>query len=372
MTVVDDARAALERLIADRQAQINDRDDVQASLDTVLSANSALRSDLARLQAEFDAYKADHPADTPPPPDPDPPPPTSSPFSLWKPCLQVGMSSPKQTVNGNPEGLFESREADVEATGGQLLAMRVFAALDGDTQHDRISYAKTRGLIPVVTYKAAQSLSDAQFQALCVKERDWMRSQGVKAAVGYHHEPRPELTAAFYVHRTKLFGQVFRDPANFCRVTAMTAWILDASPAVKADFDNYMDPSLFVADSGGQVYIDAPGIDAYEEGDMANPAGSPSTGSAASRMEAFASWATSKGIGHLPLFVGEFNGYRGVSFDWVNDYMFGPKQGWKRFWLVMLWNSTAGKGITLTHDAASGDRLGHFQAFLKNATAKYV
>lgn len=64
MSVVDDARAALERLVADRNSRIAEQDELQAALDTILSANAGLRARLDLLQQEFDAYKQEHPSTT--------------------------------------------------------------------------------------------------------------------------------------------------------------------------------------------------------------------------------------------------------------------------------------------------------------------
>lgn len=295
--------------------------------------------------------------------------PAATPFPLWKPEVQIGMSTPQGTVGGNVEGVFEQRETAVEATGGQLRAQRIFAWLNtntADLNHDRILYAKSRGFIPDISWKVTGSPSDASVRSWFERERDWLLANGItQGVVMYHHEPRPDIPAADFVRRTKIMGEVFRPYPGFVRSTAMTGWILEAPGAsVRADFDNYMPTSLFVADTNGQVYIDSPGIDAYEEGDIDAPLGTATDGSPASRMRKFAAWADSKGIGHLPLSVHEFNGYRGATFDWVYDYLF-TEGGSHRYWLAMLWNATTGKGYELT---TQYDRLGRFQRLLKKAT----
>lgn len=295
-----------------------------------------------------------------------------APFSLWRESTQVGMSTPKSDEGTtNPEFLFEDRQADVEFSGGSLRAMRIFATLHGATpslQHDRILYAKENGLIPDISYKATGT--DAQVRAWFTAERDWMLANGItEAVVIYHHEPRPDIPAADYVRRAKILGEVFRPYPGFVRSTAMTSWVLDAPNAtVRADFDNYMPVDLFAADSDGQIYVDSPGIDAYEAGTFEAPLGNRTNGSPSSRMRLFADWATARGLGHLPLAVHEFNGYRGTTFDWVHEYLF-TDGGADRYWLALLWNSTGGVAVPLTEEY---DRLGAFQRLLLESTERLV
>lgn len=292
-----------------------------------------------------------------------------SPFPLWNADVQIGMSTPKDSQGTtNPEETFEEREAAVTATGGSLRAMRIFATLGAspNLQHDRILYARERGFIPDISYKA--NGTDAQVRAWFTAERDWMLANGItEGVVIYHHEPRPDIPAADYVRRTKILGEVFRPYPGFVRSTAMTSWVLDAPNAsVRADFDNYMPASLFAADADGQIWVDSPGIDAYEAGTMEAPLGTETNGSPSSRMRLFADWATARGLGHLPLAVHEFNGYRGTTFDWIYDYLF-LDGGSDRYWLALLWNSTAGVGWELTPEY---NRLQSFQAVLREASSR--
>jgi hypothetical protein len=79
----------------------------------------------------------------------------------------------------------------------------------------------------------------------------------------------------------------------------------------------------------------------------------------ADRIPLLVNFEKKRGFSH-PLVVGEYNGYSGKSIRDAGQALLNTPQ----VWFGCMWNSTTGKGYTLT-----GDRLTAFRETLADATS---
>jgi hypothetical protein len=105
-----------------------------------------LKDAISRQEKAFEEYKAKdpggpHAATTPPTPEPEPPT-TDDPDDAQ--CL-IGMSA--------PSNLWSTRSREVEATGGQLEARRLFCSPMNQDKTDELEVCIVEGTVPVISYK---------------------------------------------------------------------------------------------------------------------------------------------------------------------------------------------------------------------------
>jgi hypothetical protein len=247
----------------------------------------------------------------------------------------IGMSS--------PVSVWDQR---VAAVGPGLAARRIFADLGGGatSQLRLVEQAHAAGMLPVVSYKVGGDVAGAvkgKYNAVAEQAAAKLASYGLPTAVTFWHEPYGDLTGAQYVAASKQLLPIFK--RGELRVgPILNGWLLDNKLST---FASYCPDSLF------EIW-DWMGIDTYESGTME----SPGARKPAERIPALAKYVASRGF-DLPLGVGEYNGYSAQTIADAGEALLGTPN----VWFGCVWNSTDGKGITLT-----GDRLSAFQETLSD------
>lgn len=251
----------------------------------------------------------------------------------------IGMSS--------AANVWDQRVAEV---GTGLTARRIFADLaDGPLdQINLIEQAHEAGFMPVVSYKVGGNASGAAsgaFNAAAEKAAARLDSYGLPTTVTYWHEPYGELTPAQYVAGNKQLLPAFKR-GKIKVGPLLNGWLLDNNvPA----FTSYCPDELF-------GLWDWFGIDTYESGTME----APGPIKPAHRIPKLASYVAARGFNH-PLGIGEYNGYSGATIAAAGAAILNEPN----VWFGCMWNSTIGKGYTLT-----GDRLDAFRATLADPRAR--
>ena len=246
----------------------------------------------------------------------------------------IGMSS--------PASVWDER---VKQVGPGLTARRIFADLGrGPTSQLRlVEEAHAAGLLPVVSYKVGGDVEGAiggAYNAVAEQAAAKLASFGRPTAVTFWHEPHGNMSPVQYIAASQQLLPIFK--RDKLRVgPLLNGWLLDRQLAT---FAAYCPDSLF------RIW-DWVGIDTYESGTMESPGDSKP----ADRIPALRAFLKSRGHGQMPIGVGEYNGYSAESISDVGEALFNARN----VWFGCMWNSTHGKGITLT-----GDRLEAFRATL--------
>ena len=283
-------------------------DAIAAQFDTVAADRDRIRREYA------DHMATAHP--TPPPPDPEPQPHR----------VIMGMSS--------PAGEWDQRVTDV---GPGLGARRIFADLDNGItdKADLIEDALAAGLIPVISYKGTPTPTKL------TQLSNYLAAYDTELTATYWHEPWGDFTD-YSVFRAR--SAVFLDAVQGPDVKVgpfLNGWLLNRRVA---DFKSLTTPDLLAR-------WDFLGIDTYEEGTLA----APGAIKPASRIPLLEQFARDNGIPDKPLVVGEYNGYSAATIAAAGDAILASPT----MWIACMWNSTEGKGYTLT-----GDRLTAFKRTL--------
>lgn len=264
---------------------------------------------VARIQAEFDDYRASHP-DTP----------TTSPAPL------IGMSA--------PANLWASRKAAVEQGGGKLQARRVF--LQGLTSSlALVEAAHAEGLLPIVSFKpgpwgdVAAGKSDAALKALSQR----LAALGKPVVVTLHHEPDTKSTppdvgeggtasefAAMYARAIPLL----KAAPNVQVWVIMNGWWWDGSRGALTDdqIAAWLPPAV-------RSLLDGVASDDYSPAGGGNPA--------VNKTRNRAEWA--KRMGDVKaLGIGETNAY--TAAELADVFAFVKSEPLFRGGWALVWNST--------------------------------
>ena len=250
----------------------------------------------------------------------------------------IGMSS--------AASVWAQRVAEV---GTGLAARRIFADLGAGAldQIDLVEQAHEAGFMPVISYKVggnAAGAASGSFNAVAEKAAARLDSYGLPTTVTYWHEPHGDLSPAQFVAGNKQLLPAFQRG----RVKVgpfLNGWLLDRQVPT---FASYCPDELF-------GLWDWFGIDTYESGTME----APGAVKPAHRIPKLADYVASRGFGHR-LGIGEYNGYSAATIEAAGEAILSEP----KVWFGCMWNSTIGKGYTLT-----GDRLAAFRRTLADPRA---
>ncbi|MCW2797919.1 hypothetical protein [Nocardioides sp.] len=246
----------------------------------------------------------------------------------------IGMSS--------PVAVWAQRVREV---GAGLGARRIFADLSSGatSQIKLVEQAHAAGLLPVISYKVGGDVAGAasgKYNAVAEQAAAKLASYGKPTAVTFWHEPYGDMSGAQYAAASKQLLPIFK--RGELRVgPLLNGWLLDSQLST---FASYCPDELF-------GIWDWVGLDTYESGTMQ----SPGSHKPSDRIPALVSFLKSRGHGSLPIAVGEYNGYSAATIAGAGDALLSTPN----VWFGCVWNSTGGKGVTL-----SGDRLAAFQQTL--------
>lgn len=291
--------------------------DIQIALDITRQETAA---QIAEIQSQLDGVRAEYAehlkTHIPVPP---PPPPPSVDTAI------IGMSSPR--------AVWDER---VQQVGPGLGARRIFGDLtdSGTSQADIIREAIRDGLIPVISYKGVPSASNLAAVG------SFLRSLNTTLTATYWHEPYGDMTGAVYVARATQFVDAIQSD-NIHVGPFLNGWLLDRQVAT---FKSFTSPYLL----NKWKFM---GIDTYEEGTIENPGEIKP----ADRIPKLHQFMKDNGIPNKPVVIGEYNGYSYETIKEAGDAILDLPNTW----IGCMWNSTIGKGHTLT-----GDRLTAFKETL--------
>jgi hypothetical protein len=254
-------------------------------------------------------------------------------------AVKIGMSA--------PAAQWSKRLSEV---GAGVTARRIFADLGkgSDDQMTLIDQTFKAGMMPVISYKLGGDAAGAKagrFDAAAKRAAARIAAYNRPATVSIWHEPQGDLSAADFVAVNQRLVPLFK--VGQIKVGPfLNGWLLDR----RADttFASFAPASLV-------RLWDFLGIDTYESGTMA----APGAVKPAARIPLLVSFEKKRGY-HLPIAVGEYNGYSAKSIKDAGDAL----QSTPDVWFGCMWNSTIGKGYTLT-----GDRLAAFRATLARTRA---
>jgi hypothetical protein len=259
------------------------------------------------------------------------PTPTPTPTPVAGAAL-IGMSA--------PTSLWDQRVSEV---GGGLAARRIFADLaNGATSQIRtVERAHAAGMLPVISYKVGGDIDGARngrFNAVAEAAATRLASYGLPTAVTFWHEPSPDVTGAEYAAASKQLLPIFkRDELRVGPI--LNGWLLDNK---QSTFASYCPDEMF-------GIWDWFGIDTYESGSAERPG----TIKPADRVRALAAFLAARGHDHLPMAVGEYNGYSAQTIAETGETLLSTPN----VWFACVFNSDNGaKGDVLT-----GSRLEAFQ-----------
>jgi hypothetical protein len=245
----------------------------------------------------------------------------------------------------SPVGVWDQRVAEV---GAGLAARRIFADLGSGatSQLKLVEQAHAAGLLPVISYKVggdAAGAASGKFDAVAEQAATRLAAFGLPTAVSFWHEPYGDMTGAEYIAASKRLLPIFK--RGELRVgPLLNGWLLDRQVST---FASFTDDELF-------GLWDWFGIDTYESGTME----SPGANKPAHRIPAMASFLQSRGHGDMPMGVGEYNGYSAETIAAAGEALMSTPN----VWFGCMWNSTEGKGLTLT-----GERLAAFRSTLADS-----
>jgi hypothetical protein len=267
-----------------------------------------------------------------PTPTPAPTPtPTPAPTPVVGAAL-IGMSA--------PASLWDQRVSEV---GGGLAARRIFADLaNGATSQIRtVERAHADGMLPVISYKVGGDIDGAisgRFDAVAEEAAARLASYGLPTAVTFWHEPNPDVTGSEYVAASKRLLPIFK--RGELRVgPLLNGWLLDNQMSTWSAYspDELLDLWDWV------------GLDTYESGSAERPGPIKP----ADRIPALAAFLESRGYAHLPMAIGEYNGYSAQTIAEAGETLLSTPN----VWFGCVFNSDYGaKG-----DVLDGSRLAAFQ-----------
>jgi len=229
--------------------------------------------------------------------------------------------------------------------GRGVTARRIFADLSSgaSSQMNLIDQTFKAGMMPVISYKVGGDYSGVltgKLDAAARQAAALIAAYDKPATVTILHEPHGNLSAADFVAINKRLVPLFQ--VGRIKVGPfLNGWLLDRQ--ADTTFASYAPNSLMTS-------WDFLGIDTYESGTMATP-GAVKT---ADRIPMLVDFQRRRGF-DLPLPIGEYNGYSAQTIKDASDAILQTPQ----VWFGCMWNSTIGKGYTLT-----GDRLDAFRATL--------
>jgi hypothetical protein len=245
----------------------------------------------------------------------------------------IGMSSPAT--------VWSQRLAQV---GAGVSARRIFADLcKGATdQMDLVEQAHAAGMVPVISYKVGGDGAGAatgKYNALAEQAAAKLDSYGLPTRVTYWHEPSPDISPAQYVAGSQQLLPIFKR-GQLTVGPFLNGWLLDNKLTT---LTSYCPDEMF-------ALWDWLGIDTYESGTMS----SPGPIKPADRIPKLISYQSSRGFSH-PIGIGEYNGYSAQTITDAGNAILGHSE----VAFGCMWNSTIGKGYTLT-----GARLAAFRQTL--------
>jgi hypothetical protein len=246
----------------------------------------------------------------------------------------IGMSS--------PAGVWHHRS---RAVGGDLGARRIYADLAAGpgSQLRLVEQAHAAGMLPVISYKVGGDVAGAargKYNAVAREAAARLASYGKATAVTFWHEPYGDMSGAQYAAASKQLLPIFRR-GKLKVGPILNGWLLDNKAST---FSSYCPEDLF-------HLWDWFGIDTYESGTRQ----APGSHKPADRIPALAAYLRRRGHGHLPIGIGEYNGYSARSIADAGEALLATRN----VWFGCVWNSTGGKGYELT-----GDRLRAFRRTL--------
>jgi hypothetical protein len=238
----------------------------------------------------------------------------------------------------------------VAGVGAGLAARRIFADLaDGASSQIRlVEEAHAAGMLPVISYKVGGDVAGAmagKYNAVADQAAAKLASYGLPTAVTFWHEPRGDLSGAEYTAASKQILPNFK--RGELRVgPILNGWLLD----------NNMDEFASFCPDDLLPLWDWFGIDTYQSGSLTAPGPRlPET-----RIPALSAYVTSRGYGHLPLGVGEYNGFTREAIAGAGEALLTTPN----VWFGCLWNTTRDRNVVL-----EGDRLTAFQQTLADPRA---
>jgi hypothetical protein len=251
---------------------------------------------------------------------------------------QIGMSS--------PASVWSQRIAQV---GTGVSARRIFADLgkSATDQMDLVEAAHKAGMVPVVSYKVGGDGAGAatgKYNALAEQAAAKLDSYGLPTRVTYWHEPSPDISPAQYVAGSKQLLPIFKR-GHLTVGPFLNGWLLDNKLTT---LTSYCPDEMF-------ALWDWFGIDTYESGTMA----SPGAIKPADRIPKLIDYQAARGFNH-PIGIGEYNGYSAQTITDAGNAILNHAQ----VAFGCMWNSTIGKGYTLT-----GARLAAFRQTLADPGA---
>jgi hypothetical protein len=253
--------------------------------------------------------------------------------------VRIGMSAPASQ--------WSTRLAEV---GPGVTARRIFAnlAAGATDQMTLVDQTYKAGMMPVISYKVGGDAAGAaagKYDAAAKKAAALIAAYGKPATVTIWHEPHGDVSAADFVALQKRLVPLFQ--VGKIKVGPfLNGWLLDKQ--ADTAFASYAPAALL-------KQWDFLGIDTYESGTME----APGTVKPADRIPLLVNWEKKRGV-TLPLVVGEYNGYSAKTIADAGTAILRTPQ----VWFGCMWNSTIGKGYTLT-----GDRLAAFKTTLAQARA---
>jgi hypothetical protein len=238
----------------------------------------------------------------------------------------------------------------VSQVGPGLAARRIFADLaDGPTSQIRlVEEAHAAGMLPVISYKVGGDVAGAvsgAYNGVAQQAAAKLASYGRPTAVSFWHEPSGDLTGAQHAAASRQILPMFkRDQLRVGPI--LNGWLLDNQVD---EFASFCPDDLFSL----WQWV---GIDTYESGTVQ----SPGPRRPAERIKALSAYVQSRGYGHLPLGVGEYNGFSAESIAESGEALLSTPN----VWFGCLWNTTGDRAIPL-----DGDRLTAFQQTLADPRA---
>jgi hypothetical protein len=234
--------------------------------------------------------------------------------------------------------------------GPGVKARRIYAdlAAGGLDQKNLIDQAFAAGMMPVISYKIGNDVAGAEagkYDAAAKQAAAMIASYNMPATVSIWHEPQGDISAADFVAVQKRLIPLFK-VGKIKAGGMLNGWLLDKQ--ADTTFASFATPDML-------GLWDFLGIDTYESGTM----DSPGTVKPADRIPALVAWEQRHNTS-LPIVIGEYNGYSAQTIKAAGDAILHTPQ----VWFGCMWNSTIGKGYTLT-----SDRLAAFQQTLTEAQA---
>jgi hypothetical protein len=244
-----------------------------------------------------------------------------------------------------PADQWGARLAEV---GSGVKARRIYADLasGGLDQKNLIDQAFKAGMMPVISYKIGHDVSGAlagKFDAAAKQAAAMIASYNLPATVSIWHEPQGDISPADFVAVQKRLIPLFQ-VGKIKAGGILNGWLLDRQ--ADTTFAAFATPDML-------KLWDFLGIDTYESGTLDKPGAIKP----ADRIPELVSWEQRHNT-NLPIVIGEYNGYSAQSIKAAGDAILHTPQ----VWFGCMWNSTIGKGYTLT-----GDRLAAFKATLAEA-----